>query len=350
MANQNDERQNLTADDNRGFNTIRNSAIEKRQKNQAMQKYTFLGVVVLFAFMLVMLVVLAVSGIIANLTGNNDNPFKEPAGENIQWTSQTVSVSDTQQGPLVLVNSTHAYVFPTNNEHLKEIYAAFVGHDPHTYQQSGLSTYMETTALTALDAMLTDFCTATGKDNVQIRSAYRDQATQEQFSTPVGHSDHHTGFGCELKYTKEGAAYHFSADPENGYAWINENAAKYGFIIRYPADKVDVTGVSDYDSYYRYVGPAHATYMAANNLCMEEYIEVLKGYSQSKPLEIRGADGIAYEVYYTAVSGSATIKLPTNYAYTLSGTNEGGVVVTINRSEVITPETESDTTADTPAA
>ena len=49
-------------------------------------------------------------------------------------------------------------------------------------------------------------------------------------------------------------------------------------------------------------------------------------------LSIRGADGNKYEVYYVAVDGSATVKYPTNYAYTVSGTNEGGVVVTIDRS------------------
>ena len=45
-------------------------------------------------------------------------------------------------------------------------------------------------------------------------------------------------------------------------------------------------------------------------------------------------DGKTYEVYYCAVAGDGSISCPTNYNYTVSGTNEGGVVVTIDRSVV----------------
>ena len=81
--------------------------------------------------------------------------------------------------------------------------------------------------------------------------------------------------------------------------------------------------------------------MNANGLCMEEYVEVLKGYSDKKPLKIDAADGKRYEVYYVAVDGSATVKAPSNYNYVLSGTNEGGVVITVDRSKAIQPETET---------
>ena len=120
-------------------------------------------------------------------------------------------------------------------------------------------------------------------------------------------------------------------------------------MIRYPEGKSDITGVSDYTDYFRYVGVAHATYMTEHDLCLEEYIEVIKGYSDNKPLKINGADGRYYEVWYVAVDGSATVKHPTNYAYTVSGTNDGGVVVTVDRSKTLEPETEADTPADTAA-
>ena len=47
-----------------------------------------------------------------------------------------------------------------------------------------------------------------------------------------------------------------------------------------------------------------------------------------------------------AVEGSATVKHPTNYAYTVSGTNDGGVVVTVDRSKALEPETADATDAD----
>ena len=63
-------------------------------------------------------------------------------------------------------------------------------------------------------------------------------------------------------------------------------------------------------------------------------------YTENKPLKINGADGRYYEVWYVAVDGSATVKHPTNYAYTVSGTNDGGVVVTVDRSKALEAETE----------
>ena len=81
--------------------------------------------------------------------------------------------------------------------------------------------------------------------------------------------------------------------------------------------------------------------MKDNDLCLEEYVELLKGYTAEKPLKINGADGRFYEVWYVAVNGSATVKHPTNFAYTVSGTNDGGVVITVDRSKTLEPETET---------
>ena len=160
-------------------------------------------------------------------------------------------------------------------------------------------------------------------------------------STQVGYSDHHTGRGAQLGYIREGNSYVLSTDPV--YNWLFENCHKYGFVIRYPADKVDITGVDDYTDYFRYVGVAHATYMTEHNLCLEEYVEAIQSYTDDKPLKINGADGRYYEVWYVAVDGSATVKHPTNYAYTVSGTNDGGVVITVDRSKALEPEPEAPT-------
>ena len=338
MANPND----------RGFNTIQHSRIAKREKTNTLQKFTLLGVVAMAVLTVAMVVVMAVGGLVSGLGGGSNRPDNE----RVDWGTFTVTTSDTQSGPLVLVNDTHAYVFPSSLEHLGELNAKRQTHSPRIYQQSGLSTYMEATALNALDKMLVDFNAATGKDDVTLKYAYRSAEDQQVLidkgssTVAVGHSDHHTGFGIQLGYTRD-FTYALSTDPV--YNWLFENCHKYGFVIRYPADKVDTTGVDDYTDYFRYVGVAHATYMTENNLCLEEYVSVLKEYNDDKPLKINGADGKYYEVWYVAVDGSATVKHPTNYAYTLSGTNDGGVVITVDRSKALEPETESDTPAESAA-
>ena len=152
---------NQTGD--RGFNTVRNSSVAKRERNRAMQKYTILGVIALATLAVAVLLVMAVGGIIANI---REASGKAPSSEKVEWASFTVTATDALQGPLVLVNNTHVYTFPANEDHLSEIYAMYKSHTPRKYVQSGLSTYMETEALKALDTMLVDFYNLTGKDNV----------------------------------------------------------------------------------------------------------------------------------------------------------------------------------------
>ena len=57
------------------------------------------------------------------------------------------------------------------------------------------------------------------------------------------------------------------------YEWLEENAYKYGFIKRYPADKVEITGISNERWHYRYVGRDAAELIYEEKLCLEEYIE-----------------------------------------------------------------------------
>ena len=57
------------------------------------------------------------------------------------------------------------------------------------------------------------------------------------------------------------------------YEWLRENAHKYGFIKRYPADKVEITGISNERWHYRYVGKEVAEIIFEENLCLEEYID-----------------------------------------------------------------------------
>ena len=338
---------NQTGD--RGFNNVQNSSVAKRERNRAMQKYTIFGVIALAALTVLMLLVMAIGGIIANIRGEIG---KGPSNDKVDWASVTVTATDTLRGPLALVNNTHKYTFPDGIGHLGSLNDKRTTHNPRVYQQSGLSDYMEKTALDALDQMLVDFHAATGLDNVLLKYAYRSAEEQQALvengaSTQVGYSDHHTGMGIQLAYMRNGNNYSLSTD--DAYNWLFENCHKYGFVVRYPEGKSDVTGVSDYSDYFRYVGVAHATYMTENDLCLEEYVAFIKGYSDNKPLKINGADGRYYEVWYVAVDGSATVKHPTNYAYTVSGTNEGGVVVTVDRSKALEPEAETANASDTAA-
>jgi hypothetical protein len=106
----------------------------------------------------------------------------------------------------------------------------------------------------------------------------------------------------------------------NAYdSWFNKNAAKYGFI-------------ESFENGYRYVGKVHAKVISGdkNIKSLADYIAYLKENTNAgKTIEVE-VDGATYKVYYTACKAGDTIKVPADTENnTISGTNEGGVIVTV---------------------
>ena len=85
-----------------------------------------------------------------------------------------------------------------------------------------------------------------------------------------GHSEHHTGLAVDFN----DVSYTFENSFE--YAWLKENAAKNGFVERYPADKAETTGIEYEPWHFRYVGEAHAKRMDKLGVCLEEYLSLLE--------------------------------------------------------------------------
>lgn len=83
-----------------------------------------------------------------------------------------------------------------------------------------------------------------------------------------GTSEHQLGFAVDIN------AENGTTD-EKAYSWLFENAYKYGFILRYPEDKSEITGISYEPWHFRYVGKKHAKEIYNQGLCLEEYVESL---------------------------------------------------------------------------
>lgn len=82
----------------------------------------------------------------------------------------------------------------------------------------------------------------------------------------AGKSEHEIGLALDIN-----ADQSQSTDGEV-YDWLAENAYKYGFILRYPPDKEDITGI-DYEAWhYRYVGTETASEIHERNITLEEYL------------------------------------------------------------------------------
>jgi D-alanyl-D-alanine carboxypeptidase len=89
------------------------------------------------------------------------------------------------------------------------------------------------------------------------------------YSTKPGTSEHQTGLAVDMD-TMGSFTTDFAWTSE--YYWLQENSWKFGFVLRYPSDKTDVTSISFEPWHYRYVGRYHAKIMHDNGLCLEEYI------------------------------------------------------------------------------
>ena len=134
-----------------------------------------------------------------------------------------------------------------------------------------------------------------GITNIWIQSAYRSVARQKElydasvkkylqegksqeeaekltneYINKPGSSDHNLGLAVDFNKVDNGF------EKLEGFKWLQKNAENYGFVLRYPKDKEDITKIS-YESWHcRYVGVEHAKKMNELNMCLEEYIKYLK--------------------------------------------------------------------------
>lgn len=89
----------------------------------------------------------------------------------------------------------------------------------------------------------------------------------------TGCSEHHLGLAVDIVGVDYQSLDEKQADTEEA-EWLKEHAYEYGFILRYPKDKEDITGIIQESWHFRYVGIEAATFMWENNLCLEEFLEL----------------------------------------------------------------------------
>lgn len=168
-----------------------------------------------------------------------------------------------------------------------------------------------------------------GVDHFMINSAYRNLDTQAQlykemgpeYALPAGYSEHNLGLSVDIG-SAEGP---MDTAPEG--RWLEQNAWKYGFILRYPENKREVTGIQYEPWHFRFVGLPHSAVMHKENWVLEEYLAYLQEHRQYKT----NIQGIKYEItYYEMKEGLAVAVIP-EQPYHISGDNMSGVIVTVEQ-------------------
>lgn len=105
------------------------------------------------------------------------------------------------------------------------------------------------------------------KQGMSEKEAIKD--TEKWIAVP-GTSEHETGLAVDI-VTLENQNLDNSQLKSECQKWLMEHCYDYGFILRYPKDKVKITGIGFEPWHYRYVGYEAAQYIKQNGICLEEY-------------------------------------------------------------------------------
>lgn len=286
----------------------------------------------------------------SDISSNTSSQSREPVdlnlnnsqAENINQETITLS-SGLEDGDLMLVNYNYSVPEKYQTADFPSIYEKGIAYGVRSTEM-----YIQQQALDSMKTMF-EAAKEDGIDNMLIVDTYRTQEKQqsiydkrvaalvkngmekdeakakvEETVAIPGFSEHQIGLAMDIDLHD----VEYENFEETDFAkWMDENSWKYGWVLRYPADKTEITDIAYESWHFRYVGICHAQYMYENDICLEEYIDLL--HNDGK-IEIDSIDG-KYEVIYAKADddGNAEVNIPKGCDYTVSGDNIGGYIITV---------------------
>jgi len=247
-----------------------------------------------------------------------------------------------------------------------EVYSAIHVHDsgllwlvnqdnplPSEYTPSNLVShngiFLQAPAHTAYNQMLAGM-KADGIMGLQLASAYRPYEYQRNLFTvrvselvaeghspdpaailaaetlqPPGASEHQTGLALDVTVTGD---LTLSFGETLAGIWLAENAHRFGFIIRYPYAKTEITQITYEPWHLRYVGLPHAVIIRDNNLTLEEYA----GFISKAGAYIVWAEPHASRAYYLVIHSNTRPESLPNEVIAISSDRAGegaGYIITL---------------------
>lgn len=157
----------------------------------------------------------------------------------------------------------------------------------HNFKDPSLKPEISSEIVSYVDAMLRD--AKLNGFNIIVDSGYRSydyqlvvynalikEKGEEAFSlvAPPGSSEHQTGLAIDIAYMIDGKYSDDVKDSDEEVKWMKKNSYKYGFILRYPQGKEDITGYSYEPWHYRFVGLELAKKLYEEDKTLEEYYEL----------------------------------------------------------------------------
>ena len=159
--------------------------------------------------------------------------------------------------PTDLVTIKNWYSYGSDNKLRKEAYEAFIN--------------MYNSAKEEKITLIINSAYRSYKEQEEVYNDYLTKHTKEYtdaYAARPGHSEHQTGLAIDIiTYGANGDNF----DETEAFTWLSNNAYKYGYILRYPKGKENITGYNYESWHYRYVGIDVATQIHNSNITFDEY-------------------------------------------------------------------------------
>ena len=235
-----------------------------------------------------------------------------------------IEPSAMYKGTLVLVDQSNPSRLTAEDLDLEQVY--YAKDKPDTYEISYPGhTSLNSAALAKFNRLMKAYYSATNNTEIMFNYGYLEAGKEK--SNP----ESSTGLDVQIHLKKENGGYDFVSNV-TPYSWLFDHMASYGYTLRYPTDKAEITGERGGYTALRYVGVPHAAYMAENNLCLEEYLDMLRGSHNfySGTVLNYSTSELNYLIYYVPANADNDFKIPVPKAgsYEISGNNTDGFIVT----------------------
>lgn len=211
------------------------------------------------------------------INGNENDDFDNViavinVGSDKDWYSEVID-SDIDKNELVLTNKYHKLGDNYEPNDLYDISNVYSYGNNQKLRKSAYDAFIK-----MFDAAKNDGITLI--INSSFRSFQDQEETYNEYSNwygsdeankiaaRPGFSEHQTGLAIDIQTYKTNRN---NFDESDAFKWLQNNAYKYGYILRYPKDKEYLTGYSYESWHYRYVGVKVASYIQNNNITYDEY-------------------------------------------------------------------------------
>jgi len=318
----------------------RKALLEQRRRKREKAIWLWKRRVVSFA-LLVFAFIAALVSVILSIAIPLEEDAPEPVASAAPAVSETAAPTpvpvEAPLGDLWLVNGEYGWDFDLSFD-----YANVYEEKIHTYNVRDTDILLAEHIMIPLNRMLMDFDLETGCDDLLLCAGLRTEEDQQYlrdrgmethgaehtntFIALPGYSEHHTGLALDFAYYDVYTGDSYDFDGTGDEIWILEHCWEYGFVQRYPAGKIDITGIGTEEWHFRYVGLPHAKIMYEEDLCLEEYLTYLQQFPYDGEHLTAEQDGISYEIWYCPLTD---VHYPESGSYTVSGDNCGGLIVTL---------------------